>query len=452
MIFSAPRFVVVDDREHHLQAITRTFQLLGTPCMGVRYDPSTELNHEHFRGVRCLFMDLHLVDGQASTDQRRHYGLIASILEDNINRNGGPFVLVVWTEHEHLSAELREYLDRGIDAEKPYARPLAVLSLAKEKFINVDDGTINNPEELRQAVQQSIMANPQLAALLGWEAGVLAAAGDTLASLLNLVLPAQRTSAEFPAALDTILSRLTRETVGRSHVDVNPRAAVTTALAPILADRILNQDVPDETRAIWKSAVTRHEDKTLEDASPTEAGEINRMLHLAVPGSESLLPTDWGAVVPWPFAWSDDELRSFTGLTMKQMLCEEFRLRSSAMDACKPVLVRVGAACDYAQNNRGPISFLFGVDIPESAERQTTRDGQQVKLSDAIWRSPVFLMPGAAEPSRLHVHIRFPQTHLQDACAPWATSCRLREQLLMHLISSASTYVARPGIVQLPVK
>jgi len=452
LIFSAPRFVVVDDREHHLEAITQTFRLLGTPCMGVRYDPSVELNPEHFRGVRCLFMDLHLVDGQASTDQKRHYALITSILEDNINKNGGPFVLVVWTQHEHLSVELRDYLDRSIDVGKPYARPLAVLSLAKEQFINVDDGEIRNPGELRDAVQRSIMTNPQLAALLGWEAGVLAAAGDTLVSLLNLVPPDQRTSAEFPSALDTILSRLTKETVGRSHVDVNPRAAITTALAPILADRILNQDISPATQEIWKSAVTRHEDKKLEDASPIEAGEINRMLHLAVPGSEILLPTDWGAVVPWPFEWSDEKLSHFTGLTQKQMLCEEFRLRSSAMGACRPVLVRVGAACDYAQSNRGPISFLFGVDIPESAERQKTTDGQPVKISDAIWKSPVFLMPGATEPSRLHVHIRFPQTHLQETCASWATSCRLREQLLMHLISSASNYVARPGIVQLPVK
>ena len=187
MIFSAPRFVVVDDTERHLQAITQTFQPLGTPCMGIKYDPAGELKQEHFRGVRCLFMDLHLVDGQASTDQRRHYALIASILEDNINKNGGPFVLVVWTAHEHLSVELRDYLDQHIDHEKPHARPLEVLSLAKEKFINVDDGNINKPEELREAVQQTIMSNPQLGALLGWEIGVLAAAGDTLASLINLV-------------------------------------------------------------------------------------------------------------------------------------------------------------------------------------------------------------------------------------------------------------------------
>jgi hypothetical protein len=452
LIFSAPRFVVVDDREHHLQAITKTFELLGTPCMGVRYDPAVKLNQEHFRGVRCLFMDLHLVDGQASTDQKRHYALIASILEDNINKKGGPFVLVVWTEHAHLSAELRDYLDKIIDAEKPHARPLAVLSLAKDKFINVDDGNALNAAELRDAVQQSIMSNPQLAALLGWEAGVLAAAGDTLVSLLDLVPSEQRTSSNFPSALDTVLSRLTKETVGRSHVDVNPRAAITTALAPILIDRIFNQDIPEQAQAVWKNAVTRHEDNALEDASPTEAGKINRMLHLAVPGSETLLPTDWGAVVAWPFEWNDEQLSRFTGLSKKEMLCNEFKLRSAAMEACRPVLVRVGAACDYAQNNRGPISFLFGLDIPESAERQKKGD-QPVKLPDAIWKSPLFLMPDATEPSRLHVHIRFPQTHLQDVCAMWATTyCRLREQLLMHLINSASSYVARPGIVQLPVK
>lgn len=88
MIFSASRFVVVDDRLNHLRAITDTFQRLGTACIGVHYDPAQELNKDHFRGVRCLFMDLHLVDGQASTDERRHYAVIASILEDNICKNG----------------------------------------------------------------------------------------------------------------------------------------------------------------------------------------------------------------------------------------------------------------------------------------------------------------------------------------------------------------------------
>ena len=78
---------------------------------------------------------------------------------------------------------------------------------------------------------------------------------------------------------------------------MNPRATITTALAPILADRILNQGISEAARKIWGSAVTRHQDKTLEEASPMEAGEINRMLHLAVPGAETLLPTDWGPLL-----------------------------------------------------------------------------------------------------------------------------------------------------------
>lgn len=487
MIFSAPRFVVVDDKEQHLQAITKTFQLLGSPCLGVRYDETEKLNRDLFRGVRCLFMDIHLLSGALGTDHRPHFANIAAILEDNISESGGPFILVVWTALAHLQDDLRRYLD---ESQMPaHARPLSVLGLAKERFIDIDTGDVNSPEELRQAVQEAVVSNPQLAALLGWEACVLAAAGDTLASLLHLVPEAQRTSTEFPSALDTLLSRLVRETVGRSHVDENPRVAISMALAPILSDRILNQDVAADMRDTWRNAVTRHADSNLEAASSSEAGEINRMLHLAAPSSETLRATDWGAVVSWPFDWTDDELKRLTGLTIRQMLCEEFRVRSEAINACEPVLIRVGAACDYAQNNRGPITFLFGVDIPENAERQkdsraeriekvraelaklgadnedekltgfagalakaaATSDGR-IKLTDAIWKSPVFLMPGATEVSRLHVHIRFPQTHLPEDCAQWKVTCRLREQLLMHLISATSNHVARPGIVQLPVE
>lgn len=487
MIFSAPRFVVMDDKEHHLLAITRTLQILGAPCLGVRYDGTEELEPDYFRGVRCLFMDLHLIDGGASTNHRRHFGNIAAVLENNISASGGPFVLILWTAHPNLDSELRDYLDEKIDGKKPYARPLAVLGLAKEKFINLDAGTITDSEGLRQAVLASVTTNPQIAALLGWEADVMAAASDTLAELLKLVPAAERVSKSYPGVLNTILSRLARETVGRSHVDINPRAAISVALAPILSDRILNQDVPDEEQQIWKKAATRHDDKQLEPASPLEAGKINRMLHMAVPGSEILLPDDWGAVIAWPFPWTDDEMKRLTGLTIKEMLCEEFRLRSNAIAACKPFLIRLGAACDYAQDNRGPIVFLFGVDIPESAERQKdsrakrievvhaelARLGQeheilrglaadlekaslhdnQIKLTDAVWKSPVFLMPDASEASRLHVHVRFPLTYLPGTCSAWKANvrCRLREQLLTHLIYAASNHVARPGIVQLPV-
>src|SRR5712691_4536368 len=102
-MFTAPRFVVVDDKRLHLQAILDTFQRLGSPCMGIHYDPTREMERTHFRGVRGLFLDLHLLEGALGTDHRRHYAEITRILEDYIHKDGGPFVLVIWTQNARLS-------------------------------------------------------------------------------------------------------------------------------------------------------------------------------------------------------------------------------------------------------------------------------------------------------------------------------------------------------------
>lgn len=451
MIFSASRFVVVDDNEKHLRAIAQAFQQMGTPCMGIQWDPAEELNPEHFRGVRCLFLDLHLAGGQVGTDHKGDFARIQTILENNINDRGGPFVLVLWTQHPHLRDQLVAYLDANLDKSRPHVHPLAVLCLEKEKFIGADD-QVTEVESLRCAVRSVVAEHPQLAALLGWETDVLASAADTLAELIKLIPAAERSSAEFPKALDTILSRLAREAVGRPHVAVDRRAAITTALAPILTDRVINQEVPAEMVELWSKAVTRHDDLSLPAASPTEAGGINRMLHLAIPGSETIRPTDWGAIVTWPYAWDDAELLSRMGLKTGEMLGGQFLIEKKDRARCKAILLRIGAACDYAQNRKGPITYLLGFEIPESAERKKKDDaGRDLRLPEAIWQSPVFLTTDSAEPFRLLVHIRFPISVLPDTAKDWTSCYRLREQLLMDILASASNYSSRPGIVQLPV-
>ena len=451
-MFAAPRFVVVDDKKEHLDAVLSAFQSLGSPCIGLHFDPAATLEKEHFRGVRCLFLDLHLTGGQLGTDHKGDYARIQTILEDNISERGGPFLLVMWTAHPHLKDELIAYLEKNLDPARPHARPLVVVALAKERFIDGATGNVKNADELRTEVLKTVTTNQQLAALLGWEIDVLTAAAETLASLVGLIPTELRTSAQFSGALDTMLSRLARESVGRFNVDADHRAAISGALAPILVDRIMNQHVPQATKDVWKGAVTRHTDPQLEDASPAEAGQINRMLHLALPAFESIRATDWGAVAVWPHEWTDEILTKLLGLSVKEMLGGQFLIEKKDRQRCTPRLVRIGAACDYAQNRPGPISYLFGVEIPEDADRKKDAKGQPIKLSEAIWSSPVFLTPDAASPVRLHVHARFAIATLPTSCAGWTTAYRLREQLLMNLIFHESSYGARPGIVQLPVK
>ena len=443
-MFISPRFVVVDDNPDHLTAVLDVFQKLGTPCLGITYDSERELDKRNFEGVRALFLDLHLTDLVATTDENRHFAVIGSFLEDNISPTGGPFILVVWTEHEDSVEGLRAYLDdpRAIDPGKPHARPLAIMSLPKSRFINVSTGEprAGKADALRDAVEATVGEKPQLAALLSWEADVQAAAGATLATLFELVPDDKRNSASFSGGIDEILSRLAREAVGQPHVATDPRAAIMSALAPILADRIVNQQASEATSRVWDEALTWNGQGKLDTVA---SGKVNRMLHVAVPPSEAIGPADWGAVVEFPDAWwRDDELRGRFGVTPDQLLGDEYKLKADDQQKCRPRLIRIAAACDYAQNRSGPLTYLFGLEIPVKVRRNG-------KPPASVWSSPTLVVKPDDGPFVLAVNARYSLNVVPADAEAWQPVYRFREQLLMHLISHASSYLARPGIVQL---
>ena len=173
------------------------------------------------------------------------------------------------------------------------------------------------------------------------------------------------------------------------------------------------------------------------------------MLHVAVPSSETIDPTDWGAVVEFPEEWRNDEqLRARFGLTARRLLGGEFRLDRGERDLGRLRLVRVGAACDYAQNRPGPLPYLLGVEIPCDANLKTDRDGKTLRAPASEWTSPALLI-GQEKPFRLAANARYPLSAAAETARDWTLLYRLREQLLMHLISHASGYLSRPGIVEM---
>lgn len=445
-MFPPPRFVVVDDNPKHLKAILRAFQTLRAPCLGVVYDPEHELEKQSFEGVRVLFLDLHLTDLAATTDETRHFATIASILEKIISPSGGPFVLVVWTEHEDSIQNLVQYLNESLDSTKPYIHPLAITGLSKRQFISLETGKASEEQAkmLRGAVQGAVTNQPQLEALVSWEIDVHAATGATLSALMELVPNDQRDTSSYPSVLGEILGQLASGAVGQSHVEDNPRAAIVSAIAPILADRIVNRK-RDEYSEVWQNAVTLGGGAPLDSV---RAGKVNRMLHVAVAGSETIQPSDWGAVVEFPDVWwNKKELHRRFGVTMKQLLGDEFKIGRAGRDRCRPRLVRIGAACDYAQNRPGPLPYLLGLEIDDDIERKPDDTGT-VRLPASEWTSPSLLLE-ADPPFVLAVNTRYLLSVTPDDAKDWQPVYRLREQLLMHLISHASSHQARPGIVEL---
>lgn len=443
-MFSAPRFVAIDDKAKHLSAIQKTLEALGSPCLPILYDAAMEFDAAHFRGVRALFIDLHLLEGVATTDDRRHFAQVAQILESNISENGGPFVLIVWTEHPQHQKELVRYLEDYLDKTKPHARPLQILCLAKQIFLDLATGDIKDSAALRAAVEDTVKKIPQLAALLSWESDVLAAAGSTMAALLSLIPLSEKTSAEFPKGLDRILSLLSREAVGAEHVAADPRAAIYAALAPLHADRVINQTVSPESAAAWKQAVTLSKDPQVKIKDAAEAGLLNRMLHVASPQAEEINPTSWGAVSDFPKqSWNDDDFKENFEFSLKELLEGELKIKPEKVAACIPCLIRIGAVCDHAQGKKGTMPFLFGMEIPLDARSNS------FKVTGAEWASPILTrLDGSTY--RLIANARLVASMTSAGCAGFKVRYRLREQLLMQLITHASEYAARPGILQMP--
>ncbi len=430
-MFTAARYIAIDDDRTELGALVDALHAIGAPCIGIQFNPQALPDPELFKGLRILITDLNLVKGVPNGEI--HYNTIASIIDTCVPDHHGPFVVVLWTSHEHERDALTARLDAVLPPEK---KPLAVLALDKNQY---RDGDAWKAPELQQDIRQKLSESAQLSALLSWERDVLGASNATLSLLGSLVPPADRTPAGYPAALDRILSLLATAAAGVEGGAKNPRSAVSAALAPLLADRILNQSDDAGASELWTKAVTFPAGGHL---TKEQKASMNRMLHFAVPPSETVANADWGAVTPLgPKQLTDDAMKKRFGATAEQLLKDEFRVHPDKLKDGQLVLLRVGAVCDQAQVNAGPIPTLLGVLVPTASLNNSKRPGPAVlKCPEEI------LLKEADGPLSLLVNARFPTSLVTADFEEWpAAILRVREQLLMTILVHSATHVMRPG-------
>lgn len=435
-MFAGSRFIVIDNVVKHLEAITGAFNELGISCLGIHYEPGKALKKDHFNDLRALILDLHLTSDTVQTDDKQHFSLIAGLLEDNIAKTAGPYVIVLWTEYPAKAAELIAYLDANLEV---HARPLTVIPLSKDPYLNLDRtkesyGSVHNPAALRDELAKKIMENPQVSAMLSWELDVMKAASATLNSILALIPADKRTSADFSKELDMLLSRLAAAAVGAKNVSADVRGAINAVLVPVLTDRL--HAMSDKSGdAAWNKAVTKPK-KRFDELDPVAAGGLNQMLHVELSATSA---EAWGAVVEYPAKWRTGlKTRNTFGDLMADILDKEFKIAERDRKKCSPVLVRVGAACDYAQKKNGPIPYMLGIEKPFSIEPHSDQPA-------SLWTSPIFVRDDEA--FVLQTSSRYLTSVPAAGVVEFTVKYRLREQLLMELITRLSTYLARPGII-----
>lgn len=432
-MFTPARYIVLDDEATELATLVDALHVLGAPCVGIRFDPLDLPKPANFTGLRVLFSDLHLVKAQPAGVQ--HYNTLASLLDRCVPESHGPYLLVLWTSHEHERAALADRLEEILPASK---RPIAVLALDKVQFRN---GATWDAAGLREAIEARIASMPQLHALLNWERDVLAAANETLAIIGGLVPDDQRTIAQFPNALDRVLSLVAIASAGSANAQNDRKGAVTAALAPLLSDRISNRPQDADANALWEQAVTFPQGPELQ---PAQKARMNRMLHLALSQAEPVSRLDWGAIIPLGDAQlSDEAMNARFGVTADLLRDREFKLKQERRTEGQLIVVRAGAACDQAQSQSGPIPLLLGFLVPSTALSQNKRS-PAIHVCDEK-----FELDGYQEPVSLLIHARFSTTTVAQDLQNWpAATLRLREQLLTTILVHVASHAMRPGTLR----
>ncbi len=454
-MFTPNRFVIVDDEEAHLIAIRKTLEHLGSSCVAIRFVPGDPMPSEPFKRARVIFMDLQLLDRQGSTDYKRHYGAIQGILQTTIPVDGGPFVMVVWTDKPELVSELEAYLGDHLYDKHPHARPIKVLAMSKTEFIDIDTGEAKNPQALLEHVRTQLATEPALAALLQWETDIIEASDRVVHDIMGFATAAGE-SPDLPIAL----KRMATEAVGAPNVERDPQGAVHSALLPLLQDHVQYEVVGDpEHPDLW--------DKTFSEAPASipelnreQAADLNTQIHLGKI-SPTLKPTTWGAIceLEEKLNWR----REF-GLAS----AEDYRVHAGKRvmngpggsppdpEKMRLVQIRIGAACDYAQKTDGPIPFVLACFIPvyefpkpdpnaKKASKPKPLGVLKLDPRATAWLSPVLRLPNWGL-GHLLVDPRFVRIRGSGFAKNYVRVARLREQLLMELIAVVSQHSSRPGI------
>lgn len=453
-MFLHSRFVVVDDKKHHLRGIKETLDTLRLDCHSKLYDDETVGAWQPLPGTRILFLDQNLVTGATfgTADSKVALSAIQDVITKIICPDSGPYGLVLWAEEPDLDALKANLFERFTGEDARYL-PVFYAALQKGDYIDTNDGSVKSPEKLQADIQARMSESPQMKALLSWETDVAVAAGAVLRSIVDLVPLEKRSTDELGKELGHVLYRLAQAGAGVDRAQENPREAINHVLVPILADRVTEHDPQGDAVGSWQNALVPHADRF---ASVPIQAAINTAIHVShasSPNSAPIQPSDLGAVIEFPFQNLPEALGEHFGLSVEK-LCDNtfFGLQQDDWEKCFLRLIQVGASCDHAQPKDGPLLYLLGLEWPFDNADGSKQDNARLyakksKKSGLEWRTPTILVGKHRSPGKLSVFLNCATSAPRDRVSDWTPIYRLREELTSKLTQEFARHVSRPGIL-----
>lgn len=475
-MFGPIRAVAIDDEPSHLLAITTGLSASGIPCMGYWFDRDTsELLPKPADGglpfLRLVFMDLNLAELSGVPETANLCAGVMSVLKQLVSKNGGPYLLVFWTQVGTRVADVAKMLYERLERVEQVPCPIAVVELAKGPFIVADpkgqDFKValrefyselhQNIPQLENAVKEAVARDPQLSTVSSWESR----ASDAAARAVNQVHACARDDAGDPLrtseSIQKVLTKIALAASGETSAAEGPARALDAGMVDILVDQFgISVEDPDYKEIVAKAiGMTVKGAVVFQDEVRTDAA-LNTFFHIDKEVS-SAKAGDRGVVVSAsPFKKNDLGFRPVELLTEflipYELYPEGRRVEMKALlDAFRKsaefVLVELGADCDHAQDTARTRRYLLGLEVPVMFA-ELLRFPENGKLRNEALQ---LLGPWTIDEKTLFLLVscrRFWVWQDKKPHAQGKVKYRLRASLVSKLLHHYSAFHSRPGIIE----
>ena len=453
-MFIAPKILVIDDKKHHMTGLAAAFDELQTSARLLHYVAEDIDTWLPMSGIRLVFIDKNLTELVTTTGSNNTAAFTAIIdaLQRVIPILGGPYGLVIWAEAPDLE-EFNKFFDERVDR-KTFPCPAFCVGMRKTDFIDTGNGDVKDPGKLRDEILSHVNDNPQMSALLHWEAGVVTAMSDVLATLFSLI-PQTNLTEGSNENLATLLRCLAIAAAGKEKGLADPKHSAEQVLHALLSDRIDALNTSTEAQGLWKTAIS-----VTEDTAPTKTTKaaINTALHIEykTEGDDPRFdPTKIGALIEYPFGDPTETLSRNFGITFDDFLSDKMsNLNSVELGHCRLLLARIGAACDDAQPKPGSLTYLLALEWPYANEDGSKTGGaarhrKKSWREETVYKSPEILIGDDKHPGRITFFLNATISVPRETATKWGAIGRLRNEMATTLTHNYAKHLSRLGLIDL---
>jgi len=408
-------------------------------------------------------MDLNLAELGGNPDSKNMTGVVMDVLKQIVSSQGGPYLLIFWTEVTGKVEEVKRLLYERLDG---IPAPLDVVELSKRKFIPIIklegkdldtdlqvlfgslSGTLG---ELAKEVEKLASARAELSVVAGWESRATEAAARAVNEVVNHARGDVQDRMQVGESTKRVLASIAREAVGRTRAEADPARSLDAGMAEILNDQFsISVENAEYSKVVRAALEVEIKSKTKFANADRMAAALNTFFHVdTLVGSAKT--TERGVVVPGKSLFTERLL----GGTHAGLLRDDFILMPKSTEEAKKqvaelekkaelLLVEVGADCDHAQAKPRTLRYLVAFQIPR----------QYIKLvrgSDGKLRHDALQLLGPWDIDGgifLLVSCRRFFTWQDTKPPKGKVKYRLRNSVVNKLLHHYSTVSSRPGIVE----